>query len=108
MSFSIQGVSRAYAQIGQMKSRLEMGSTSSNGVENLSNRTQSQFGLSDSDSDTYNAKGKLDKSTYNARVISNTFDKLNQGNSSSKFKNAQAESYQFNKDVLGAYTGLLR
>ncbi|WP_428562222.1 MAG: hypothetical protein ACP59X_20835 [Solidesulfovibrio sp. DCME] len=44
-----------------------------------------------------------DKQSFGAAVVSNTLDYLNSGSGSSASKD-MSQTYQFSKDVLGAYT----
>lgn len=56
-------------------------------------------------STTSSAEGftPTDKQTFGAAVVSKTLDYMNSGSSSSA-KNDMSQTYQFSKDVLGAYT----
>ena len=45
-----------------------------------------------------------DKQTFGAAVVSKTLDYMNSGSSGSSASSDMSQTYQFSKDVLGAYT----
>lgn len=45
----------------------------------------------------------FDKQTFGAAVVSKTLDYMNSGSSGSSSSNDMSQTYQFSKDVLGAY-----
>ena len=45
----------------------------------------------------------FDKQTFGAAVVSKTLDYMNSGSSGSSASNDMSQTYQFSKDVLGAY-----
>ncbi len=63
------------------------------------------LGSSFSNSDTYNALGVMgDKSVFNSQVVTKTLDLLN--GSSGGSNNGVTQTYNFAKDVFGAYASL--
>ena len=56
-----------------------------------------EIGSGSTEHQTYNSKAE-----FGAAVVSRTLDMMN-SNPSSGYGNAQQSSYQFNKEVLGAY-----
>ena len=109
MSFSLQGISNTHAQIGQVKTALEMRGDTSNPISNLASGLKSK--LSGPEFDTYNAQGMTNKSIGDARLITNTLDSYHKGSQwgsgQNSFTKAYSDSYNFNKEVLGSYFGAL-
>ena len=110
---SVKGVSNLNTQMGQVQASLQMRN------QNAYEQTQNAFsGIKDkfdfsrpeiqNQFNTYNAQGQWNKSEFNNSLIANTFDRFNQPQSYGFSRNAQADSYNFNKEVLGAFANYLR
>lgn len=107
MSLTISGVSSLDTSMNQLqtyaKSQSQNSSTSESSTSSDSslNSDTVSLGQNDSSYDTYTANGTMSKAEFGASLISSTLDRMNTGNSS---KSAQNDSYQFSKEVLGAYS----
>ncbi len=101
MALTISGVSALNTQMTQMQSYAQMQNQNVSQSGDTSSGTDS-VSLSDGNSnyDTYTASGNMSKEEFGARVITATMDKMNSNPFGSS---AESGSYQFNKDVLGAF-----
>ena len=102
MSFNISGVSSINTQINQIQTQAQMEIQASNQQQSVSyQEDQVDLGTSEQSSGLYNSNGTTDQAQYDARLISNTFDRLNANPFGSS---ADRDSYQFSQDVLSAYS----
>jgi hypothetical protein len=104
MSFSINSLTRANAQVNQMQSALEMRNQRGSSPQQI---LQNSVGSSQFQPATYNAQGNMSRSEFNNRLVANSLDRLNQNTSPGKASDAYTQSYQFNKEVLGAFTNII-
>ncbi len=110
MSFSISGLSSVNTRINQVQATLQTHNQNAyqNAFQQFPNISSN---ASDTAHNTYNAQGKWNNSDYNNQFIANSFDSLNrQTNNYSNYNNNNAvnKSYNFNKEVLGAYVNMIR
>ncbi len=59
--------------------------------------------MSSSEMSSASDAAPFDKQTFGAAVVSKTLDYMNSGSSGSSASNDMSQTYQFSKDVLGAY-----
>jgi len=59
--------------------------------------------FSSSGASTAEGATPFDKQTFGAAVVSKTLDYMNSGSSGSSASSDMSQTYQFSKDVLGAY-----
>ncbi len=102
---SFGGVSSLDTKLSRIQATSQMKSTEQNQYSHSNSyaygQDSVQSGSNQETYQTYNSNGTMDKNEYNNRLVINSLDRMNSNPFST---NAQKDSYQFNKEVLGAYS----